>query len=290
VSTNKALVTVVIPCYNYAHYLGEAIESALAQTHQPLEVIVVDDGSTDRTQEVAQSYPVRLITQRNQGLSASTNNGVRAGRGEYFLRLDADDVLYPTFVEETLAVMEHNPNAALVHADGEFFGDTIGRVPFVPFDAEALAKGAMTTCCALFRRTAWDAVGGLDEDMVLCEDWDLWLTFAEKGMTGVMVRKMLWGYRQHGTSMANRKMLTWAGIRRELKLTCQLQDRHPSLFAPRKLLRRLAAASGRFIVGEMGARTTARLFPFYAIMLFRWATGLHAPRPRSVRTGAQAST
>jgi glycosyltransferase involved in cell wall biosynthesis len=281
VSDSRPLVSIVIPCYNYARYLSEAIESALGQTYSPVEVIVVDDGSTDDTQTVARSYPVRLLTQRNQGLSASTNNGIRASRGEYVTRLDADDVLCSTFVEETLAMLERNPDAPLAHTAAEFIGARTGEVPFIAFDPEALAQGAMVTCTSLFRRTAWETVGGLDEQMVLCEDWDLWLTFAERNMRGVMVPKILWSYRQHGASMVNRKILNPAGLRREYKLICQLQDRHAAIFAPKRLVRRLLVAPHRFLSGAIGLRTFARLYIFYAVMLTRAAAGRHTPRERT---------
>jgi glycosyltransferase involved in cell wall biosynthesis len=283
------VVSIIIPCYNYARYLGEAIESALSQTYSPVEIIVVDDGSTDETQEVAARYPVQLVVQQNQGLSASTNNGVSASHGEFVMRLDADDVLYPTFVEETVATLQQHPEASLAHTAAEFFGTHTGQVPFVPFDIESMAQGAMVTCTSLFRRSAWDQVGGLDRRMVLCEDWDLWLTFAENGMRGVMVQKPLWGYRQHGRSMVNRQILSRTGLLREYRLISQLQDRHPTIFATRNLLRRLSAAPGRVIRREMSLRVALKLFAFYIIMLVRVGIGAHSPRRRPISPGAQVA-
>src|SRR5919202_6340196 len=105
----RELVSVVIPCYNQAQFLARAVESALAQTHPPLDVIVVDDGSTDDTLQVARGYPVRVISQRRQGVCAAVNNGVAACSGDFFLRLDADDELEPTYVEETLAALRGSP-------------------------------------------------------------------------------------------------------------------------------------------------------------------------------------
>ena len=92
-----ALVSVVIPCYNQAHFLGEAIESVLAQTYPHLEIVVVDDGSTDNTGEVAARYPgVRYVRQENQGLAAARNTGLRHSSGDYLVFLDADDRLLAT--------------------------------------------------------------------------------------------------------------------------------------------------------------------------------------------------
>src|SRR5438445_9729851 len=102
-SLDRPLVSVVIPTHNYARFLGEAIESALAQTHRPIEVLVVDDGSTDNPSHVACRYPVKLLTQSREGVCAAVNKGIRASKGSFVMRLDADDVLEPTYVQKTLA-------------------------------------------------------------------------------------------------------------------------------------------------------------------------------------------
>src|SRR5262245_2313662 len=102
-------VSVVIACFNHARFLAEAIESALAQTYSPIEIVVVDDGSEDDSALVARRYPVRLIQQSNQGLAAAGNAGVRVSRGTFVMRLDADDRLQPTYVEETLQPLLDDP-------------------------------------------------------------------------------------------------------------------------------------------------------------------------------------
>jgi glycosyltransferase involved in cell wall biosynthesis len=276
----QPLVTIVIPCFNYAVFLPAAIESALAQTYRPLEVIVVDDGSTDNSAEVATTYPVRLVRQPNQGSSAATNNGVRAGSGDEVVRLDADDVLYPDFVDRTVAALRAHPEAVLAHTASTYFGDRTGKVPFQPFDPEHLTEGSYATCTALVRRSAWEAVGGVDSSMQLCEDWDLWLTFAERDMHGIMVPEVLWGYRQHGASRVRRSMRTLADARREYRLIGHLQDHHPQLFAPRHLLRRLWSIPGRLVGRRMPPAHASRLIAFYAVMLLRVVTRLHQRRPR----------
>lgn len=270
----RKLVTIVIPCYNYARFLPAAIESALAQTYQPTEVIVVDDGSTDNSAEIAATYPLRVLRQSNQGSAASTNIGVQAGAGEYVVRLDADDVLYPDFVKRTVATLDANPAAVLVHTESEYFGDRTGKVPFQAFDSEHLAEGSYATCTALIRRSAWEAVGGLDSSMQVCEDWDLWLTFAERKLQGVMVPEVLWGYRQHGPSRVRRPMRSLADVRRECRLIGHLQDRHPQVFAARMLVRRLLRVPVRVIGGSMPASVAVQLIAFYAVMLVRNAMGL----------------
>src|SRR5919107_192619 len=104
------LVSVVIPCYNQAHFLSEAIESVLAQTYPYFEIIVVDDGSTDNTSEVAGRYSgVRCIRQDNQGLSGARNSGLRHSKGEYLVFLDADDRLLPQALEVGLECLRAYP-------------------------------------------------------------------------------------------------------------------------------------------------------------------------------------
>src|SRR5829696_2931566 len=109
------LVSVVVPCYNQARFLGEAIESVLAQSHPLFEVVVVDDGSTDDTSEVAARYPgVRLVRQENRGLSGARNAGLARSRGEYVVFLDADDRLLPGALEAGVERLGANPQCAFV--------------------------------------------------------------------------------------------------------------------------------------------------------------------------------
>ena len=112
---NTLLVSVVIPCYNQAHFLTEAIESVLAQTSRQFEIIVVDDGSTDNTAEVAARYPgIGYLRQDNQGLAAARNTGLRHSQGDYLVFLDADDRLLPAALESGLDYLSAHPACAFV--------------------------------------------------------------------------------------------------------------------------------------------------------------------------------
>jgi glycosyltransferase involved in cell wall biosynthesis len=181
------LISVVIPCYNQAHFLAEAIESALGQSYRPLEVIVVDDGATDSTFEVASRYAeVRCVRHANRGLPAARNTGLRAARGDYVVFLDADDRLMPAALEAGAASLEANPGAAFtvgrhrrIAADGTPL--TVRRRARVTHDHYAsLVRRCWIAMPAtvMYRRSVLQAVGGFDPTCRCAEDYELYLRLA----------------------------------------------------------------------------------------------------------------
>ena len=106
------LVSVIVPCYNGAAFLEEALRSALAQSYGEVEVVVVDDGSTDSSAEIARRFPVRYIRQENRGLSEARNTGIRESKGSYLVFLDADDRLKPRAIETGLGALALRPDCA----------------------------------------------------------------------------------------------------------------------------------------------------------------------------------
>jgi glycosyltransferase involved in cell wall biosynthesis len=181
-------VSVIIPCYQQAHFLTDSIESALGQSYHSLEVIVVDDGATDPTWEVAASYPeVRCVRQRNQGVSAGRNAGLRASHGEYVIFLDADDRLLSGGVEVGAAALDAHPEAAFA----------VGRHRRINVDGGPLPTGlrprvqgdyyvSLVRRCwiavpeVMYRRTALMAVGGFDTRLRHAEDYDLFLRITRR--------------------------------------------------------------------------------------------------------------
>ena len=114
-----SIVSIIIPCYNKAQFLGETLDSVAVQSYPNIEVVVVDDDSPDNTREVVEIYKGKMtnlvyIHQANQGPSAARNNGIRASRGEYVMALDADDRLAPTYVERCVKYLENHPECKLV--------------------------------------------------------------------------------------------------------------------------------------------------------------------------------
>lgn len=221
----RGLVSIIIPCYNHGRYLREAIESALAQTYRPIEVIVVDDGSSDNSAEIAAEYPVMLVTQDNQGAGAALNHGIKLAKGQYLARLDADDKLHASFVERCVRVLEGHPESAFVYTWAILFGDRSGVFYSRPYDVRRLKFGNYIPAETVIRTEAIKEVGGFDSDLPWVEDWDLWLTFAERSLFGRLLPEPLIYYRQHKTGSRNAPSmaLRHATVHRIMR-------KHPKLF------------------------------------------------------------
>jgi len=232
----KPLVSIIIPCYNYAQYLGEAIESALAQTYHPIEIIVVNDGSTDNTIGVASRYPVTLFTQENQGAANTFNKGIDLAHGKYLVILSADDKLHPSFIEKTLSVLERDNNIAFVYTHVFLFGARNGILLSRDYDLEMLKMTNYITGTALTRKEAFQ-IGGNFDPALGYEDYDLWLSFAEKKLYGKLVPAPLLYYRQQISSRntmslskyfhnswkiwrKHTKLYTWSDILRITMIIC----------------------------------------------------------------------
>lgn len=195
-------VSIVIPAYNQAQWLPEAIQSALDQTVE-CEVIVVNDGSPDNTSEVAKMFDVKLIEKENGGLSSARNAGIKEATGEWILTLDADDKIAPDFVEKCL---KYNDEYDIIGTGQQEFGDTDRKYLFKqnPTHADFLQNNQIN-CCSLFRKEIWETIGGYDEEMKLgYEDWDFWMRATKAGYKVITVPEYLFFYRKHGVSMVTK--------------------------------------------------------------------------------------
>jgi len=189
-------VSVIVPAYNAARYLRAAIESVRSQTYDDWELIIIDDGSTDDTRLVAQSYAavlgmkLRYVYQPNRGLPAARNTGIRQARGEFIAILDADDVWLPARLERGVALIDRSPRIGLVHSRIARI-DANGAVICVPvfppkrYLSGKIAihiltrRGGMACPTVLFRKRCLDISGFFDEAMGATEDRDLWFRIAE---------------------------------------------------------------------------------------------------------------
>lgn len=202
-------VSVVVPVFNLGQYLDETIESVLSQTVEDVEIILVDDASSDPlTLERLESRPwprtTLLRRAENRGPGAARNLGLRQARGEFFCALDADDRLAPRFLEKTLALLEHEPRLAFASCWLQNFGteDWVWRQEDCSFP-RLLVECTVATP-ALVRRSALLEIGGYDEDRALdsYEDWDLWLSLVERGFEGAVVPEVLFYYRRRPGSLS----------------------------------------------------------------------------------------
>lgn len=195
------LVSIPILCHNYGHFLAEAIESALAQTHPNIEITVWDDGSTDATAEVAAGYApdVTLVSQPNAGIARTCNRAVAAARGDWFAFLSADDRFRPTYVEELLEAALASPGVSFAYSDAELFGAESGVQRALVFDPFVLVRGNFVNGSALTRRDHFLELGGYAEalDDHGYEDWDMWLRMLAGGRRGTYVPRPLLLWRRH---------------------------------------------------------------------------------------------
>src|SRR5215210_5416608 len=190
--TEEGKVSVVIPCYNQAHFLPEAIQSVLSQSYQNFEVLVIDDGSKDDTPEVASDFSakdprVRLIKQENRGLAGARNRGLAESRGEYVVFMDSDDRLVGEALEVGVRELASHPGCAFV--SGQFRAIAVDGSPFWrPYDPPVERDGYVMLlqycfgmpAVVMYRRWVFGEVGGFDSSVDAAADWDLYLRIARR--------------------------------------------------------------------------------------------------------------
>jgi glycosyltransferase involved in cell wall biosynthesis len=234
-TADAPLVSVVITCFNYGQYVGEALESVARQTWQDLEILVIEGGSTDGTtpQRVRDlQYPkLRKIFQpRPTRVGENRLEGLREARGKFVVFLDADDLLEPTYLEKAVMALELT-GADLAYPSVRLFGkenwiwETADR-----FTLHNLVNGNTIATVAMFRKETWQRLGvGYGTHVTdAIEDWEFWLRFAERGATGVKIREPLMLYRVHGKSFTDASRANQETSRRRV-----LAEHRPYLSASR---------------------------------------------------------
>lgn len=193
---NQGRISVIIPTYQHAEALPACIDSILAQTYKNLEIIIVDDGSTDATQAVLAGYEdkITVIYQDNQGSNPARNRGWKEAQGEFLLFCDADVIARPDMLEKFHAALIANPDASIAYSSFIF-----GKKRFrgVVFDHTRLHEHNFIHTTSLVRAKDFP---GFDNDIKRLQDWDVWLTMAKKGYKGVLVPEYLFTVRVAGKS------------------------------------------------------------------------------------------
>jgi glycosyltransferase involved in cell wall biosynthesis len=218
-------VSVIMPAYNVEPFIGDALRSALAQTVTDLEVVVVDDGSTDGTAAVVEEIArrddrVRFLQQANRGLAGARNTALAAARGDVLALLDSDDLWEPAFLAEQLAILDARPGVDIVTGNGRYLGGPADGQPARPYPdarpapdlASIIEDERAVFIMSVFRRRVYDAIGGFDQTMRTNEDYDFWLRAANAGFRFARNDRPLCLYRIRGDSLSANEVKMLRGI------------------------------------------------------------------------------
>ena len=196
-------VSVIIPCFNHSEYLLDAVKSVVNSTYKNLEIIVVNDGSTEKTPQEIQSMlmpfdNVILINQENSGVCAARNNGIIKASGEYILPLDADDRIADTYIEKAVSILEQNPDIGIAYCEAEFFGTGQNKKwNLKPATLSNMLIQNRIFPSGVYRKSKFLEVGSYKKEMELgCEDWDFWLSIIETGTKVYQIPEVLFYYRK----------------------------------------------------------------------------------------------
>ncbi|WP_338359074.1 glycosyltransferase family A protein [Yeosuana marina] len=204
-SNNK--VSVVVPCYNQAQYLDEALQSVLNQSFNDWECIIVNDGSTDKTEVISNKWikkdsRFKYVYQNNSGLSSARNLGIKKAESEYILPLDADDKIGENYLELAYQAFQEYKDLKVVYCEAKKFGDSDEMWKLPEFSLYSLSRKNMIFCSALFRKKDWKAIGGFDVNMIHgWEDWEFWISMLKNGGLVKKIESVQFYYRVKDVSM-----------------------------------------------------------------------------------------
>jgi glycosyltransferase involved in cell wall biosynthesis len=200
-------LSIIVTCFNLGTYVIDALASVVACADPLIETIIVDDGSSQRATidvlAALEEHGWRVVHQRNKGVASARNAGIEVARGEYVLPLDADNRMRPEYPLKSIRVLDEDPRVGVVYGDCELFGRERGRRRVPNFDLHLLHIGNYIDACAVFRRQIWADVGGYDEDLGCLghDDWDFWLTVADRGWRFHHIPEIMFDYRVRARSM-----------------------------------------------------------------------------------------
>jgi hypothetical protein len=206
------LVSIIIPCFNDAVYIEQSVQSALDQTYENKEIIVVDDGSNQKTKAVLKRLEPKIdlfITQENKGTSAARNTGIAAASGDFILVLDSDDYFDPEFCEKAIAVFQKDSNIKMVTCYARWFWNNKDFHIFKPRGGVLVnvLPNNFAMGSSMIKKIDWKNVGGYDEEMISgFEDWEFYIRLHKNGGNTHVIPEVLFHYRKKKKSrntMAN---------------------------------------------------------------------------------------
>ncbi|QQY80924.1 glycosyltransferase family 2 protein [Tamlana sp. s12] len=201
-------LSIIIPCYNSQSTLEETLVSVVDQEFQEWEALIINDGSTDLTEEIALKWVkkdirIKYYSKQNEGLCKTRNFGIDKAKGVYILPLDSDNMILNDFTKEAVALLDKNDEIGVIHGNAEFFGEKTGLWEIGDFSLEKMLLVNYIDACAVFRKKYWKEVGGYDENLPFkgLEDWELWLAFGAINVVFYHLKKVTFRYRVSRHSM-----------------------------------------------------------------------------------------
>jgi glycosyltransferase involved in cell wall biosynthesis len=196
------LVSVVIPLYNTEKWIGDTLQSVLNQSYENIEIICVDDCSTDDTLKVVEKHiaissKIKAISlKKNSKTAAARNAGIEIATGEFILPLDGDDLIEKPYIKSAIQIFLNNPEIAVIYCNAKKFGSVDEEWNLDPYNPKEIIKKNMVHCSGLYRRTDWVKYGGYNEDLIFGrEDWDFWLKFVENKRVFYRIPNYFFSYR-----------------------------------------------------------------------------------------------
>jgi glycosyltransferase involved in cell wall biosynthesis len=200
-------VSVIIPCYNHAQFILEALESVINQTFNDFQCLIIDDGSTDNTKQIVLDWiktdgRFKYYYQDNSGLSKARNYGISLSLGSYILPLDSDDKISDNYIEKCVIALNANSEIKIAYGEAYFFGNSKKKWNLDTYNFEDILYKNMIYCTGLFRKQDWERVGGYDENLKKgLEDWEFWIHILKNGGEVIKLNNCFFYYRLKDNSM-----------------------------------------------------------------------------------------
>ncbi len=268
----KDIVSVIIPCYNCEKYIRETINSVLNQTYKDIEIICVNDGSTDKSSDIIREYSNVVFIDKceNEGVVKARNLAIEKASGKYILPLDADDTIEPEYIEKAVQVMETNTDVGFVYCKANLIGDKVETWKLPEFSEDIIFENCIFNA-ALFKKSDFDKVNGYKEYMKNgCKDWDLWLSFIENGLRPYRINEKLFNYRK----IKKNKTRTTHAIKHLQEIHYQLLKNHFSLYLENKsFIDRVFTNSNRLIKKIKKYKNLFKIFMFLCLIEFLFIIG-----------------
>ena len=237
ITNHQPTISIVIPVFNASEYIADTLESALSQTYKPLEIICVDDYSTDNSAEIIARYKkvnacIKYVKNpENVGVCITRNKGISIAEGEFILPFDADDLIEKTYCEKAINAFKNDPEISVVFCQAKFFNANKQWAWALPrYNAKRMLFRNLVFSCAFYRKSDWERFSGYNPNMTYgFEDWDFWLNFVENKLKFYQLPEVLFYYRRQVSVNPSISQVVNNKDNKKLMIE-QLHKNHPSLY------------------------------------------------------------